>query len=59
MLNVSEKKLCMLVNLLNTDKQNLESNVTSADIEDEDLAIKRNTGWWRLEKSQIGRKNFA
>lgn len=23
---------------------NLESNVTSADIEDEDLAIKRNTG---------------
>jgi hypothetical protein len=45
MLNVSEKKLCMLVNLLNTDKQNLESNVTNADIEDENLAIKRNTGW--------------
>jgi len=59
MLNVSEKKLCVLVNLLNKDKLNLKSNVTSTDIEDEDFASKRNIGWWRLEKSQIGRKNFA
>lgn len=59
MLNVSEKKLWVLVNLLNTDKQNLENNVTNVDIEDENLAIKRNTEWWRLEKSQIGRKKFS
>jgi hypothetical protein len=59
MLNVSEKKLCMLVNLLNKDQQNLENNATNADIEDENLTIKRNTEWWRLEKSQIGRKNFS
>ncbi|MFB5605955.1 MAG: hypothetical protein ACE5R7_06670 [Nitrosarchaeum sp.] len=59
MLNVSEKKLYVLVNLLNTDKQNLKNNVTNVDIEDENLVIKRNTDWWRLEKSQIGRKKFA
>ena len=29
------------------------------DIEDEDLASKKNDDWWRLEKFQIGRKNFS
>ncbi len=28
-------------------------------IEDEDLAGKKNDDWWRLEKSQIGRRKFS
>jgi len=28
------------------------------ELEDEDLAMKRNNDWWRLEKYQIGRKRF-
>ena len=27
--------------------------------EDENLADKKNEDWWRLEKSQIGRRKFA
>jgi len=29
------------------------------EIEDENLASKRNEDWWRLEKFQLGRKKFA
>ncbi len=28
-------------------------------IEDENLADKKNDDWWRLEKSQIGRRKFS
>jgi hypothetical protein len=28
------------------------------DVEDENLADKKNKDWWRLEKSQIGRSKF-
>jgi len=27
--------------------------------EEEGIADKRNNDWWRLEKSQIGRRNFS
>jgi len=27
-------------------------------IEDENIADKKNDDWWRLEKSQIGRRKF-
>ncbi len=29
------------------------------DSEEENLAIKKNEGWWRLEKFQIGRSRFT
>ncbi len=29
------------------------------EIEDENLASKKNDDWWRLEKSQIGRRKFS
>ncbi|KEQ56841.1 hypothetical protein AAA799E16_01450 [Marine Group I thaumarchaeote SCGC AAA799-E16] len=29
------------------------------DDEDENLAEKKNKDWWRLEKSQIGRRRFS
>ena len=29
------------------------------EIEDENLADKKNDDWWRLEKSQIGRRKFS
>lgn len=29
------------------------------DSEEENLADKKNKGWWRLEKSQIGRSRFS
>jgi hypothetical protein len=27
--------------------------------DDENLAVKKNEDWWRLEKSQIGRRKFS
>jgi len=27
--------------------------------DEEDIADKRNKDWWRLEKSQMGRRNFS
>ena len=33
--------------------------VKHEDKEDENLATKRNEDWWRLEKSQFGRKKLA
>ncbi len=29
------------------------------DLEEENLATKKNKDWWRLEKFQIGRKRFS
>ena len=29
------------------------------DFDDENLAAKKNNDWWRLEKSQIGRRRFS
>jgi len=28
-------------------------------IENENLVVKKNDDWWRLEKSQIGKKKFS
>ena len=28
-------------------------------VKDENLAVKKNDNWWRLEKSQIGRRKFS
>ena len=40
------------------ENENLASK-EKLDIEDEDLADKKNDDWWRLEKSQIGRRKFS
>jgi hypothetical protein len=33
--------------------------VNKEEIEEEDIADKRNGDWWRLEKSQIGRRRYC